>query len=109
MRAHCSHWLFVGSSLIGHWFVVDWPLAWSLTGEARMFQLDEVGNSKKILIKGKSFKRLTPTNPCFVNVFLSMFCRGEAGVGRLVTPISLTITNVVLPKHTRLARHACAL
>ena len=74
-----------------------------------MFQLDEVGNSKKILIKGKSFKRLTPTNPCFVNVFLSMFCRGEAGVGRLVTPISLTITNVVLPKHTRLARHACAL
>ena len=68
MRAHCSHWLFVGSSLIGHWFVVDWPLAWSLTGEARMFQLDEVGNSKKILIKGKSFKRLTYLIvPCFAD------------------------------------------
>ena len=46
---------------------VDWPLICSLTGEARMFWLDEVGNSKKILIKGQSFKRLTLTNPCFAD------------------------------------------
>ena len=71
-------WFGVGLSLVGHWltfvvylFVVGWALVGSLTGEARMFRLDEVGNSKKILIKGQLVR---PASPLQIDVF-SMFFR----------------------------------
>ena len=87
MRAHCGldddcslvrRWFGVGWALVGHWltfvvylFVVGWALIGSLTGEARMFRLDEVGHSKKILIKGKLVCPASPTLivRCIFNVF----------------------------------------
>ena len=45
-------------------------LVWSLTGEARMFWLDEVGNSKKIVIKGKLAR---PASPLQSDVFVDVF------------------------------------
>ena len=58
------------------------------------------------------FRLVSPsrlTSPDTIVHCMPMFCRGEADVGRLVTPISLTITNVVLPKRTWHGRHESAL
>ena len=58
MRTHCG--LAIGSALVRRGLAIgsSWPLdrRWlalvrSLTGEARMFRLDEVSNYKKILIE----------------------------------------------------------
>ncbi|MGB0389615.1 MAG: hypothetical protein ACPGWR_32745 [Ardenticatenaceae bacterium] len=54
----------------------------SLTGEARIFRLDEVRNCKKMIVIGAPVARLTPTDQCFFNVF-SMVCRG-LGMGLIV-------------------------
>ena len=51
------------------------PSFGTLTGEARMFQLDEVGNSKKILIEREL---VPPASPPLISMFcrcLSMFFR----------------------------------
>ena len=58
LRSLCINFALVGS-LVG-----------SLTGEARMFWLDEVGNSKKIVIKGKLARPASP--PLIVRCFYDL-------------------------------------
>ena len=55
-----------------------------------MFRLDEVGNYKKILIKGELALPPHPYKSMFCRCF-SRFCRGEAGKGCLETSIILII------------------
>ena len=68
-----GHWFVVDWPLVrrGHWFVVNWPSYCSFTGEARMFRLDEVGNYKKILIKGELALPPHPYKSMFFQCFFA--------------------------------------